>query len=150
MNVVTIEELLKMELPQKTEKIIFNHTLHKEMWNWLAENPKKKNINVGKSKFNTTRDFYIEKNLSLSVIDFCFACSSARALSEILYICCTDICSCCPLHDGEQSPCKHVIYEPFFSYWKRARTPKSLTKYAKLIRDFPLSTKDYMQYVEVI
>lgn len=113
---------------------VFNRTLHKELWNWLANNPGK-----NKHKWPGWEHFTEEE---LEIIDrdsYCFAC-----------LCCSTIhvkCSYgnnCPLDWKTTRTCTVDV-----SYYRRWLVESliynndNLTKeYAKKVADLPLKEND--------
>lgn len=101
------------------EQILFNHTDHKKLWNWLAENPGKKKADWPGWKGMSDEEL---------PLNLCFACSYLEKLlgfDELL-------CSKCPLVWENSGGC--MDGDTSYFRWLDKRRPVS----AKEIRDLPL------------
>lgn len=67
----------------KNAGIVFDHTNHQKLWNWLADNP-------GKEK----HDWPGWQNIKEKFFGYCFACDYDDKAYEITN---RDTCDCCPL-----------------------------------------------------
>ena len=71
------------------------HEWHKELWNWLADNPSE-----------SKQRFFYENKCNIIPKHFCFACESANWISDD---CGDEFCSNCPINWGKSKPfaCEH-------------------------------------------
>ena len=85
---------------------VFNYTLHKEMWNWVAKQSRK-------SKCPSWNREWLDANGFGEMKNDCFACQYAQ--EKCLSVESEDTCICvyCPLEWGEYKQCreKDSLYE---------------------------------------
>lgn len=121
----------------------FNHTAHKDLWDWLANNP------IDKKSHWPGWAFY-----GKDVLCDCFACESAR--TTVISVTGTEKCEVCPLVWGETNTrcvtyaddgeplgmyCKWDFLEFALLFGNRDKYPDFLqerVKLARQIRDLPL------------
>lgn len=114
---------------------VFNQTLHKELWNWLAKYPwKNKKDWPGWERFSKQDYELCEKN------HFCFACISADADPR-------RVCDACPLDWGETETCYEedstVVDEwGLFSKFRYANSEEDAARWAEKIANRPLYPDD--------
>ena len=99
---------------------VFQHSLHRELWQWLADNP-------GKQKRHWPK--WIENDGDVPLCDsLCFAC-------DYNYDRFDGNCDCthCPLQWSEVS-CEYSEFEQ----WVTAYDPQERTRLALLIKDLPV------------
>jgi hypothetical protein len=103
---------------------VFDHTHHKELWNWLAENPYDEKCDWPGWYYNGGKVDYAESD--------CFACESS----------CND-CEECPLIWPKNINCfdMHGLYQR----WLLSDDTEERKKLAEQIRDLPVR-----EWVEVI
>ena len=101
-------------------KRVFNHTLHKELWNWLSENPTKTKFDW--PKWKKLRKKPIPTN-------YCFACEAASCKS----------CENCPLDWGDRCSCIS-LNSPYNKYMaaQKYRDYTLASAYAKQVAELPL------------
>lgn len=100
--------------------IKFNHTAHKELWDWLAKNPEK-----GKREWSG----WIENRGGYYAALHCFACDYAEDERT------GDRCEACPLiWDNFDNIC----YLGIFGAWEDEKNLQKRTKWAEKIRDLPV------------
>ena len=97
---------------------------HRMLWGWLADNPGTKHKLTKKSdwpgwEYNGGRYAEVDED--------CFLCEYAFRVIDMT-------CPQCPLDWGEDLLCVESIYLD----WCEARTPKTRSKYAEIIRDLPV------------
>ena len=106
-----------MDLKELKKYCIDNH---REMWNWLAENPDKDKVSwPGWSE------------TSLEKINHCFLCGYVQQIPH-------GDCPNCPLNWGITTICVERHPEKSYYYlYQEAETHKDRTKYAKIIANLP-------------
>lgn len=82
-------------------EIFFNHRLHKELWNWLAQNPEK-----SKEDWPGWKRYGYEKE-EMGNYHFCFAC---KAVNHSVLSDSNLLCDFCPLDWGESKYCYNGGY----------------------------------------
>lgn len=110
--------------------VVFNHTLHKKLWDWLAANP-------GRYK----EDWPGWSGLDMapySICNDCFACEAVNSLA-------IDVadtswsCRYCPLDWGKRGDCTKLF--GLFDSWHDATADgdrRSAARLAGIIRDLPV------------
>lgn len=131
--------------------IVFNHTLHKVMWNWIAENPRSTKqswvIKEGHKHLNT------KDKWNLNIHSNCFACVACKrkqitALMKSRHgLACEDLC---PLDWGNTVTCFEypglyniykMLYEEFLDSnvdYKIDILLEGISRTAKQIADRPI------------
>lgn len=103
----------------------FNHTAHKELWDWLAKNPEK-----GKADWPGW-EFYCDSRLYY----WCFACEYARneATGKGINPTFGIKCQYCPLiwNDDDDEICMDGLFDD----WDAEKDLQKRTKLAEQIRD---------------
>ena len=110
--------------------LIFRYTLHKELWQYLIDNPNKDKKDWPRWKSNGGD---IEK-----IDDNCFACEyKLKYPSEYFYTC----YKCCPFKVKFRSACLNGLYEE----WNESEDLNKRSKLAKQIKKFPM--KKSVKYI---
>lgn len=105
-------------------KPVFYHSLHKEMWLWLAANP-----DAGKEDWPRWKDMDI---LAAKAIHHCFACTSLEDRETV------DTCERCPLLWGTlDNKCIGGEYNGLYEQWIDARGSRR-SKLAVEIANLPI------------
>lgn len=107
----------------------FNHTGHKELWDWLAKNPDKFKEGWPGWKYNSGR--YEEVACS------CFACEYACEYDDM------NDCDGCPLIWPDAFYCGFEVYGSaakysLFKRWERSTDLQKRSELAAQIRDLPV------------
>jgi hypothetical protein len=99
---------------------VFHHTLHRSLWQWLADNP-------SKSKEGWTR--WESNGGDVEVIwSHCFACKYAKECGTCYY---------CPLvWGGKYDRC--FVNNGLFGQWQNSTDPHERTDLALKIKDLPV------------
>ena len=108
---------------------VFNHTGHKEMWGWLADNPTKEKDEWPGWKQNGG-EYHI-------VAEYCFACEYDYVVSD-----CASVGNCrhCPLK-GMSDETSYDCLDGDYEEWRYADSVKDLAERKRLaekIRDWPV------------
>lgn len=109
-------EVLRLQTIWKAPVEKTNEELHREMWNWLAENPDKR-------KFDWIKNHAGELPNKLS--SMCFACEE----------CGTD-CDKCPL-DANVTGCGARGYEGLYDAWALCEDRETRARLARVIANLP-------------
>ena len=118
--------------------IKFDHTNHKKLWNWLADNPDKNKKDWPEWTFNGGD--------VCEVSDGCFACDYREAYEELAYACEEGLysggkssCNSCPLKwpkdASGQLRCRHG---GLWTLWLSADNSVTRSKYALQIANLPV------------
>lgn len=97
---------------------VFNRTLHKSLWYWLAENPK-----CTKDQWPgwISNGWVVER-----VVQLCFACE--YTFDEYFG------CRSCPIEWSSGKPCYDAEYEQ----WEESVDPQERTRLALVIAELPV------------
>ena len=98
----------------------FNHTAHKEMWNWLAENPKKEKGDW--PGWDKNGGNFLENNIYAE----CFACQYTEEIG--LH------CDSCPL----VWPSGVCLDDGLFEIWKETKNLVMKSSLARQIANLPV------------
>jgi hypothetical protein len=114
----------KMKLDPRNRRQMIK--LHRELWNWLYENPSKV------SKLAWPR--WVGQGGDIPMVNCeCFACHHSDSLDEPC-----DNKRGCPLFRWGTSDHTCIFVNSYYDKWTDAGTDKTRKKYAKLIRDLPV------------
>lgn len=106
----------------------FNHTAHKELWNWLAENPGR-----GKVEWPEWGKYPLRNN------SYCFACET---VASVMLIYPYNPCFYCPLTwDTKKCDIKHYLKTGLYRKWYECFASNNRRRQSVLatqIRDLPL------------
>lgn len=109
------------------EPVIFNHTAHKALWDWLSKNPKGLKNEWPGWKRNGGK--YSDMPCD------CFACGANDDYSRALhYGKLYSSCGYCPLYDNRHKDCLGGLYEK----WIYAKKYEEKSELALIIRDLPV------------
>jgi len=92
-------------------------SLHRELWNWLAENTEYEK-----------KQWPGWKNIHEHIEDLCFACKLAGTIQEKYKERRYHLCNYCPLEWPNHKIC--AISNSLFQKWKRTYVPKEKKKFA--------------------
>lgn len=109
-------------------------TLHWQMWHWLARNPE-----TAKSDWPGWR--FVPTDRDLYNYNDCLVCEAAALLREWFGKREAPICDYCLVDWGVEKDVECTTCEngdTAFTRWKRAETPRTRAKYARIIRDLPI------------
>lgn len=100
---------------------VFQHSLHRELWQWLADNP-------GKDKDDWPRWERNSGDVPM-VFTACFACDVSPSY-----------CNECPLEWPENYSGEYVCDDTggLWSQWEYAESPQERTRLAIAIKDLPV------------
>ena len=105
---------------------VFQHSLHRELWQWLADNP-------GMQKDDWPRWEINGGNVIFAYND-CFACNYASTENSLVLY--RDIdCDSCPLGWTKEYCCDEGAE---FDQWDFTLDPQERTRLALLIKDLPV------------
>lgn len=107
----------------------FNHTAHKELWNWLAQNPDKQKRDWGGWEENGGEYQYG------GAYEYCFACDYENERNDYWQDS-DDGCRYCPLAWTEDNPC--TTQNSLYLRWIRENNLEQRAKLAVQIRDLPV------------
>ena len=118
-------------------RVVFNHTLHMELWNYLAENPCYSDPVLVKRFWLQCHDVEVHSD--------CFACETAVSLVRNAL----DYCDDCPLDWGDddfrcQDDCS--LYMSWKIAWNRG-DKKEAQRLAIMIADLPLTNEDLYEVI---
>lgn len=130
---------------------IFNHTMHKELWQWIADNP-----SAYAQQWPGWYEYGISKNAARD-FNFCTACACVgmtrtwqtqfcneytHDYGALLYVQRNLLCVHCPLDWGYSSEDGHQLCcweeEGLHSNFENAYDFRDIEEYALAIRDLPL------------
>ena len=120
---------------------VFNRTLHRELWEWMANNP-------GSSKYKWPG----WEALGVDGWQFywCFACHTAGHTNEDFY---NEMCSECPLEWGSKNPCggKQRCHQNCCEYavFIEASSKKDIREAAYAIANVKLDKDDRFITIEI-
>lgn len=120
-------------------RVVFNHTLHMELWNWLAENPC-----IGTNPV-LTKQYWVNRHTQTAIHSACFACEAAVSLHTDAL----DDCDNCPLDWGGDDFRCHDDY-PIYTLWRKAwerGDKKEARRLAITIADLPLTNEDLYEVI---
>ena len=108
------------------EPVVFNHTGHKEMWNWLAEHPDKDETYWPGWEYNGGE--YGE------AVCNCFACDFVDKYNTISQKPRETSCDYCPICDEGRGSCLEGLYDD----WDDSENIEERAELARIIRDLPV------------
>ena len=110
--------------------VVFNHTEHKELWDWLSKNPTMDKKHWPGWEYNGGPYSYVTNE--------CFACEYAwncyTGIDENDY---TPVCKNCPIEWAGTYECGNTIYRKWFEAQYRKRYDEA-AQLATEIRDLPV------------
>lgn len=104
----------------------FNHTAHKELWDWLAQNPDKEKDDWPGWKCNGGEYELVDV--------YCFACEYVSNIEED-FDCCYGYC---PLVWPNDIYCDENSNESLYAAWRNETYLKKRSELARQIRDLPV------------
>lgn len=113
----------------------FEHTKHKQLWNWIAEHP-----GALKSEWPGWHNYFFDKE-RMSVFSFCFACAAVSSCYKHISF---SVCERCPLSWPLGLKCTLPSYQSLYRRFCGAENKNNelASRLARQIANLPLASYD--------